>query len=174
LTGYRGCGKSTVRHELARRLGMPSVDLDDEIERDSGLRIADIFRQSGEPGFRELESVELERVAALPPHVIALGGGAILRPENRRRISRTGWCVWLDADEQTLADRIAGDVSSADRRPSLTDRPLREEIRDVLEIRRPIYESVSDLRVWTVDRSVQSIVADILQEWPPGTSTTDV
>jgi len=163
LTGYRGCGKSTVRHELARRLALPSVDLDEEIERTSGMLISEIFRQSGESGFRELETSQLEQVAALTPHVIALGGGAILRQKNRERIRQTGWCVWLDADEQTLADRIAGDVTSVDRRPSLTNSPLLQEIRDVLAARRPIYQSVSDVQVWTAGRSIDVIVEDILQ-----------
>jgi shikimate kinase len=162
LTGYRGTGKSSVARLLADRFGVPVIDLDAVIEQEVGKSIAEIFQQSGETGFREVESSILDAVAQSAPAVISLGGGTVLRPENRERIAQTGTCVWLDADAETIADRLAADQTTAQRRPALTSLPSLDEIRYLLDQRRPIYEQASQHRIDTAGRSVEQIVDEII------------
>ena len=108
LVGFMACGKTTVGRRIAERLGVPFVDLDSEIERTSGLTVRALFESAGEAVFRERESVFLEATAALPTAVIATGGGAYIREDNRRRIASLGTAVFLDPPLPTLISRLSG------------------------------------------------------------------
>lgn len=162
LTGYRGSGKSSVGRRLAERLDRAWIDLDERIESRSGRSIREIFASGGEGEFRQLEEAALTAVAAGPPAVISLGGGAVLRPGNRQLIRRTGLCVWLQVDAETVLQRLAADASTAARRPSLTSLPQRQEIETLLQYRCPWYEQVADASVGTVGRDIDEITADVL------------
>lgn len=149
LTGYRGSGKSSTARELSALLGRPWVDTDDLVEASAGESISYIFRDRGEEAFRSLETAVLSDVCHYSvPHVVALGGGAILREENRRMISKSGWVAWLRASPEVLAGRISNDTSTLDRRPALSRLGTLSEIRNILESRMPIYESICD---WAID-----------------------
>ena len=87
MTGIRGTGKTTVGRLLADLLGWKWLDSDDEIQQQTGRSIANIFASEGEEGFRDLESQVVKKTASLENHVISLGGGAVLREENRDLIS---------------------------------------------------------------------------------------
>jgi len=106
LIGMPGSGKTSVGRALAEVLGVPFVDMDEEIERDAGMPVSDIFRERGEEAFRDLEEATVARVAASPPSVVACGGGAPLRESNRERIRSTGVVVWLQAPPERLWKRI--------------------------------------------------------------------
>lgn len=106
LYGPPGSGKSTIGRLVAERLKMPFVDLDATIEAQAALAIPAIFTQRGESAFRDLESTALRQTAGGAPAVVALGGGALLRPENRELAERTGYVLCLEADYETLAGRI--------------------------------------------------------------------
>lgn len=162
LTGYRGSGKTSVAKELALCLGLDAVDLDDEIERVAAKSIQQIFSEEGEAGFRDREQAALDAVAKGPIAIVALGGGAILRETNRQTLRQTGRCVWLDADHQTLADRIQADETTVQRRPSLTDLDPVEEVRRLVAERQPYYMEVSDLRVETKGKKVSEIAEEVL------------
>lgn len=165
LTGYRGCGKSTLAKLLAQSIGIPSVDLDDVIESTAGKSIKQIFAEETEVGFRDREELALVEVSQRTPHVVALGGGSILRPSNREKIAATGWCVWLDAKPETLVRRLAGDSTTSDRRPALTDQSVLDEVSQVMAQRESLYRDASDLRIDTTDRTMQSIADEVLAAW---------
>lgn len=113
-----GAGKSTVGPLLAARLGVRFLDLDREIERKAGFSVRDIFEREGEAGFRARESAALRELADAEA-VVALGGGALLRPANLDAVLAAGTLVWLDAPDDELLLRI-GDTSS---RPLLAGDP---------------------------------------------------
>ena len=162
LTGYRGSGKTTVGRLVASRLGRRCIDLDDEIETHAGRSIREIFADSGEATFRDLETAALLRVASDSPAVISLGGGAILRPENREVIAKSGIAVWLKIDADTVIQRLAGDTTTAARRPSLTGLPPREEVESLLQKREPLYREAADCEVDAAGQGVDAIVEQIV------------
>jgi shikimate kinase len=113
-----GAGKSTVGPLLAARMGVPFRDLDHDIERLAGMSVRDIFEREGEAGFRAREAQVLHEALA-EEGVIALGGGALARPENLEAVLVAGTLVWLDAPDAELLARIA----EPDSRPLLAQGP---------------------------------------------------
>jgi len=165
LTGYRGCGKSVIGQRLSLTLSRDFIDTDIAIESAAGKSIAEIFEDVGQEGFRDLESQVIASLKSLPmPAVISLGGGAILRPENRDWIRDLGKTVWLQAAPDTIHVRIAEDTSTKARRPKLSQLGDLEEIRSILEIRVPLYQEVSDLAVSTDGRTMDEVAA-IIVDW---------
>jgi shikimate kinase / 3-dehydroquinate synthase len=109
LTGLPGSGKSAVGRALAERLGWPCVDLDEEVANAAGRTIPQIFDESGEASFRELELAALRRaLAGDSPVVIACGGGLMAQPEARHALLEGAYAVWLDAPDETLCGRLDG------------------------------------------------------------------
>lgn len=162
LIGYRGTGKSTVAQLVARKLGWEWSDADAVLEQRYGRTIRQIFAEEGEPGFRDKESTVLADLAQLNRHLVATGGGVILRPENRAKL-RAGKVVWLTAPAEVLWDRLQADTTTADRRPNLAQGGL-AEIEENLRCRAPLYASCAD---WVVDTATTSPeeVADALYHW---------
>jgi len=163
LIGYRGTGKTTVGRLLAQRLGWNYIDADPYLEGKAGKSIRQIFSEHGEAHFRGLESQTLRELAGQPNHVLSLGGGVIMRDENRR-VLEGGWVVWLTADVDTIADRLATDPTTIERRPNLTTGGI-QEIRDLLEEREPLYGACANLTLDTRERSPESLAETILSEW---------
>ena len=87
LIGARGSGKSTIGHRLADKLWQKFIDVDDRIVARAGKNIKEIFEQDGEPRFRDIETEVCKEIALLPDHVIGLGGGTLMREENRKLIA---------------------------------------------------------------------------------------
>jgi shikimate kinase len=135
LVGLMGAGKSTVGKRLAKRLGMEFVDSDDEIERAADHKISEIFDRFGEDSFRDGERRVIARLIEGPPKVIATGGGAFLHEETRRLILEKCIAIWLDADLETLAER----VSRRDHRPLLRGKEPLPLLRELSARRNPIY-----------------------------------
>lgn len=150
LIGYRGSGKTSVAAELGKIVGWPWLDADVELERRAGQSIKQIFETSGEQAFRDLEVNVIAELARLTNHVVALGGGAVLREESRLAIRGSGKVVWLQASPEILYQRISRDASTASRRPSLTAEGGLAEVQRLLEFRSPIYAACADL---TLDAS---------------------
>ena len=138
LVGMPGCGKTTVGRELARLSGKPFVDLDEEIVRRADKPIPEIFRDEGEGAFRELEAQVLADVCAQSGQVIATGGGAVLRAENRAAMRRTGWVYFLCRNLEELP---------TDGRPLSQKGSLEEMYR----VRKPLYSAAADT---VIDNSV--------------------
>ena len=114
LVGFMGAGKSATGCALARRLGVPFLDLDERIEAKAGMSVVELFRRHGESGFRALEAEQLAACAALPAAVVATGGGTFAIAANREAIGRLGVSVFLDAPWGEIQRRLPG---KRDERP---------------------------------------------------------
>ncbi len=109
LTGFMGCGKSTVGPLLAQRLERHFIDLDALIEAAAAKSIPRIFSDAGEAGFRQLEREMLARCLRLPPAVIALGGGTLTGETNRAQVRSNGRTIWLRISLELCRSRCLGD-----------------------------------------------------------------
>lgn len=164
LIGYRGTGKTTVGALAAERLGWRFVDADALLQQRAGRSIAEIFAAGGEPAFRELEQQIVAELAQRQDHVIALGGGAVLRQANRDALAAAdGVVVWLTASADCLAQRLAQDAATAAQRPALTGQSPEAEIATLLGEREPLYRQCAAWAVDTQGRSPAEIAADILK-----------
>ena len=165
LMGYRGSGKSTVGRLLGERLGWPVIDTDLRIEAAAGRSIRDIFAAEGEPGFRQREQQVIADVATGGgPCVVALGGGAVLRPDNRQAILGSGRVVWLRGSAEHLFARIEADASTAQRRPQLSQRSGYDEVVEMLARREPIYAQLAQFTVATDNKAPDEVVLEIV-DW---------
>jgi len=167
LIGYRATGKSTVARLLAQRLGWQWVDLDVEIERQAGKSIAQIFAEDGEPVFRDWESRVVSEFCGRSGWVIAAGGGAPLRAENRKVMRANGRVVWLTASPETIHRRMTTDPTTGARRPNLTSQGGIAEIIELLSKREPIYRETADWVVDTEGKSPDAVVQEILDHLRP-------
>ncbi len=169
LIGYRGTGKTTVARSLSRRLGIPSLDCDTEIERRAGKAITEIFGQDGESAFRALEAALIADMLdkAEEPIILSTGGGAVLNPETRRKLRGAGHVVWLTASAETILVRLQGDASTATKRPGLTALPPLTEIQTMLDRRYALYAETAQATVSTDGRSLDEIVDEIINRCLP-------
>jgi shikimate kinase len=135
LIGLMGVGKTTIGRRLARRLAIPFVDADHEIEDAAGMSIADIFARFGEAHFRDGERRVIARLIDGTRRVIATGGGAFMNDETRALILDQATAVWLNSDIDTLAERVGrrGD------RPLLAGREPRDVLEALAKVRNPVY-----------------------------------
>ena len=135
LVGLMGVGKTTVGRRLAHLLHLPFVDADHAIEDAAGLSIPEIFDRFGEAHFRDGERRVIARLVEGSPKVIATGGGAFMNDETRALILDKALAIWIDADIDTLVER----VRRRDNRPLLRGRNPREVLTELAAIRNPIY-----------------------------------
>jgi shikimate kinase len=149
-----------VASVLAQRLGWKWLDADSELEAKEGRRISDIFARDGEAVFRDMEARVLAELCKLSCHVIATGGGVILRETNRERMRQTGRVVWLKAGLETIWARLRADAATGCERPPLTTGG-RAEVEELLRIREPMYRACADLVVETGDRSPEAIAKEV-------------
>ncbi|MGD0749988.1 MAG: 3-dehydroquinate synthase [Anaerolineales bacterium] len=156
LYGAPGSGKSSVGRLLADSLNLPFFDLDKEIEKTAGKSIPQIMAEQGEPAFRNLESAELKKVSFGPTSVIALGGGTLLRENNRKHTESAGEVVFLDTSLPILLDRLKMETG---RRP-LLEGDIKEKLTDLLMRRKGHYESFQ-LRVTNLRNTPDEIAWEI-------------
>ncbi len=155
-----GAGKSTIGKRLADALGKTFVDSDHEIEARTGVSIPTIFDIEGETGFRNRESTVIDELTQQKDVVLATGGGAILRKENRSHLSARGLVVYLSATAEQLYNRTRHDRN----RPLLqNDDPL-GTLQALLDQRDPLYREVADLVVETDERSVQQAIPELIEK----------
>lgn len=165
LIGYRGAGKTTVARLVADQLGWAWIDADALLEERAGRTIRQIFAEEGEGSFRDRESALLDEMCRLDNHVIATGGGVILREENRLRLKR-GAVVWLRAPADVLWQRMKTDITTAERRPNLTQGGL-AEIEELLRVRTPLYEACQTFTVDAATLTPEQISQTVIQ-WMSG------
>ncbi len=158
LVGLMGAGKTSVGKRLAAELDMPFRDADDEIEQAAGLTIPEIFELYGEERFREGERRVAQRLLGDAPHVLATGGGAFMDPATREAIKTNAVSVWLKADIEVLARRVA----RKDTRPLLSGKDPREVLTRLAAVREPVY-ALADLTIESGERPHAATVAAIIE-----------
>lgn len=160
LVGLMGSGKSSVGRRLADALGMPFKDGDDEVERAAGMTVPEIFELYGEQPFREAERRVIARLLSGPPHILATGGGAFINAETRALMKEKATIVWLKADIDVLARRVA----RKDNRPLLHGKDPKAVLAELAEARYPIYAE-ADITVESGDMphaaAVEAIIAAV-------------
>ena len=141
MVGARGAGKTTVGSALAKALGYKFVDTDLYLLRTSRLSVADIVDREGWAGFRRRETETLKAISS-PLTVVATGGGVVLSAENRDFMRQTGTVIYLRSPASTLANRLE-DAPMEDQRPTLTGKPITEEMMQVLNEREALYQQAA-------------------------------
>ena len=159
LLGFMASGKTTVGKVVAESLGWCFADIDQEVEREQGTKIAEIFDYHGEPRFRELECSTLRRhvsrIETGQPWVLALGGGAILQATNWDLIQNNGVTIWLDCPLEIVRRRLGDDVT----RPLARDRT---GLANLYEVRRPLYAR-ADFRIEIDSDDISAAASRILR-----------
>jgi shikimate kinase len=141
LVGPRGCGKTTVGHELARVCQCPFVDTDHWLQTQAGQSIAEIVAQEGWESFRARETATLEAVSATSG-VIATGGGIVLSAHNRQYMRDKGVVIYLCAPVPVLVERLEA-FPEEGQRPTLTGKPVVEEVSEILAERDALYREAA-------------------------------
>ena len=159
LVGLMAVGKSTVGRQLADALTMPFFDADHEVERRAGAEISWIFDVEGEQGFRDREAAVIDDLTQQHGIVMATGGGAILREENRRHLAERGPVIPLDSPIEKIIARTRRDTT----RPLLQTGDPATTLRELQRLRGPLYAQIADHRVVTDNRGAGSVTRKILK-----------
>lgn len=158
LVGPMGAGKSTIGRLLAKELQLPFKDSDKEIEERTGANIPWIFDVEGETGFREREQSALAELCQEEGLVLATGGGAVLREENRRALREGGCVIYLHASVEQQLERTSRDRN----RPLLQTENPGDVLRKLFTLRDPLYRDVADLIIETDQRPPRMVMQEIL------------
>ena len=160
FVGLMGAGKTTVGRAVARRLERPFFDSDHEIEARTGARIPVIFEMEGEAGFRDRESQVIADLTQRENIVLATGGGAVLRPENRDCLKSSGIVIYLRANPHDLWLRTRKDKN----RPLLQTEDPKARLEALYEVRDPLYRECADFVIETGRPSVNGLVNMVLMQ----------
>ena len=161
LVGMMGSGKSSVGRPLAEALGYRFLDADTSLEQVAGRSIPELFAGEGEAGFRELEAVVLNQIAAWHSLVVATGGGVVTRPQNWGQL-RQGVVIWLDAPDALLLQRLAADPTP---RPLMQAEDPASRLAELLQERRPLYAQ-ADLHIVQDGRPPEQVAWQLLEALP--------
>ena len=169
IVGMPGSGKTTVGRHLARRLGLRFVDTDHELERELGCSVKQYFEVHGEDSFRDAEAAVIARLCTQGTQnaadgsgmVLATGGGAVLRPENRACLRGHAWVVYLRSHPAELAKRLRHDKT----RPLLQGGNAAQRLQTLFEQRDPYYHEAAHFTVDTGRPSVNMLVNTIAMQY---------
>jgi shikimate kinase len=158
LIGPMGAGKSTIGRLLAKELRLPFKDSDKEIEQRTGASIPLIFDVEGEAGFRERERAAIAELCQLEGVVLATGGGAVLRDDNRQALRAGGRVIYLCTSVDQQLERTSRDRN----RPLLQANDPRSVLTALMAVRDPLYRSIADIIIETDERPPRLVVMEIL------------
>lgn len=160
MVGLMGAGKTSVGRALARRLGVPFVDSDKEIEAAAGCSVVDIFALYGEREFRRVESRVISRIFDTAPaiKVISTGEGAFITPDVREKVLKNALTIWLKADLELLVKR----TNFRDTRPQLLNADSKKILAQLIDERYKIYAE-ADITVETRDESLRKTLTKVLE-----------
>ena len=181
LTGFMGCGKSSVGRELSQLLCCPFMDLDQVIEEREGRSIPEIFSRDGEPEFRRIELEALKHIVGeRPALVLALGGGAVMTAECAEIVHSDTICIYLKASVDTLMEHLSG---QNDNRPLLSQKHSLNEIstrhceesegrrgnleletciKELMALRSDTYEKTAHIIIDTDGKSIEAVASEII------------
>lgn len=161
LLGVRGAGKTTIGRQLANRLAMPFIELDDRVEAYSGLPIAELISVYGERYYRQIEHQCLaELLVEDQPAVVAAGGGVVEHLQSHDLILRCALSVYLSARAETLWTRV---LDQGDNRPMSGRETALAQLRLLLVRREPLYAK-AQIRLVTDGRMASRLVSDLVEE----------
>ena len=157
LVGPMGSGKTTIGSRLAELLGLEFLDCDHELEAQTGASVSLIFDIEGESGFRERETRLLRELTAREGVLVATGGGAVLRAENRKMLSQTGLVVYMKTSVEQQLKRLGRDRS----RPLLQTPDRRQKLEQLARDRNPLYQEVADVEFPARNRGLDAAAAEL-------------
>ena len=160
LIGPMGAGKTTIGKQLAKKLKWDFYDSDRIIEERTGVDVALIFEKEGEEGFRSREEKIIDELTKLNNIVLATGGGAVLRQENRSNLINRGTIFYLSSSIKDLVNRTSKDK----KRPLLQGKEKpKDVITQLIKEREPVYLEMADHIIHTSNSSIQAVIKDIIQ-----------
>ena len=160
LVGLPGSGKSTIGRQLARRLGLVSIDTDHVIEQRLGCSIREYFEREGEEGFRDVEESVVDDLTQTHYGILSTGGGSVLRLANREHLHSRCQVVYLRSSPEEIFRRLRHDM----QRPLLqVDDPL-TRLRDLYAIRDPLYRETAHFIVETGRPSVANLLNMVVMQ----------
>ena len=160
LVGLPGSGKSTIGRQLARRLGLVSIDTDHVIEQRLGCSIREYFEREGEDGFRDVEESVVDDLTQTHHGILSTGGGSVLRLANREHLHSRCQVVYLRSSPEEIFRRLRHDM----QRPLLqVDDPL-TRLRDLYAIRDPLYRETAHFIVETGRPSVANLLNMVVMQ----------
>ena len=160
LIGLPGSGKSTVGRHLARRLQLSFLDSDRVIEQQMGCSIHEYFEREGEERFRDVEEAVIGELTQNPKCVLSTGGGAVLRDANRQHLRQRGQVVYLNSAPDEIFRRLRHDVN----RPLLQVADPLKRLRDLYQVRDPLYRETAHFVIETGRPSVATLVNMIMMQ----------
>ena len=167
LIGYRCSGKTEVGKILAEELEKDFLDIDELLEDKTGCSIETIISTDGWDHFREIERNIIEDVSRRDNLVIATGGGVVMDERNIKNLKRNGWIVWLNGKREVLKKRMDKEQKLGKVRPSLTGEDPLEEIKQVLDVRIPLYKKAAAFVVDTSILTPSEVAASIIKALTP-------
>lgn len=160
LIGFMGAGKTSVGKVIAKKLGFEFVDVDEVIEKATGMEISEIFSKFGESRFRDIEEEMIKLITQKKRQVIATGGGVVLRDKNMKRLKKGGVIFCLKASENVIFERL----KQTTNRPLLQVENPEERIKELLQKRMPLYEK-ADFIIDTEGLTPEEVAEKIIKEY---------
>lgn len=158
--GFMGAGKTTVGRKLAKTLSWEFIDTDEWIEKEQGKKISDIFAESGETAFRDMETELLKTLQERDGHfVLSIGGGMPVREENRALLQSLGTVVYLKTSKEEIIKRVSG----AKNRPLLQGGALEEKVTALMNARESIYKETAQVEIVTDGKYPNGLVKELMR-----------
>lgn len=155
LMGFMGAGKTTIGKSLAKAVSCEFIDTDEQIEREQGRKISEIFAEDGEAVFRDMETDLLKRLAeSKDEFVLSIGGGMPVREENRSLLRQIGTVIYLQTSKEEIVRRLSGDTA----RPLLQGENLEKKVETLMDARENIYLEVAHQQLATDGKSVEELI----------------
>ena len=159
LIGPMGSGKTTIGQRLAKKLGLEFLDSDHELEAQTGASVSLIFDVEGEKGFRDRETRMLEDLTGRRGVLVATGGGAVMRKENRNLLGSSGLVIYLRTSVAQQLQRLRRDRS----RPLLQTSDRKEKLTRLAEERNPLYEELADIVFPAQNRALDHVARELAE-----------